>query len=380
MRIGFVSVAAEGDRYSFSGSHYYMSRALEEHCGDVVHLGPLVSRAAAVGRVVDHAGRLVARRRYLSNHSLLRSWEYARALSCRLSNAEVDVLFAPAGSTAIALLKTCIPIVYCSDATFALMTDYYPGYSRMLPLSTLEGNAVEGMAIRRSRAAVFSSGWAADSAVRDYGADPERVEVVHFGANSDRVPEEDVGHPATEGTCRLLFLGTEWERKGGDVAVQILDDLADFGIDAHLTICGTTPPELSRRNLDIIGPLDKGRPGDMKRFKRLMRASHFLVLPTHADCTPVVFAEANAFGLPVVTRDTGGVGSVVTNGENGIVLPLGSTGGDFARAIAEVLCDPVRYRALRGTSRRRYLEDLNWDTWGLRMAGLLRRAVTKWSG
>lgn len=49
-----------------------------------------------------------------------------------------------------------------------------------------------------------------------------------------------------------------------------------------------------------------------------------------ADCIPFVFNEANAFGLPMITADTGGVPDMIRIGENGYVLPYGARGFEYA--------------------------------------------------
>jgi glycosyltransferase involved in cell wall biosynthesis len=78
----------------------------------------------------------------------------------------------------------------------------------------------------------------------------------------------------------------------------------------------------------------------------------------------MVLAEANAFGLPVITTQTGGIPSIVREGENGFMLPLEARGADYAKVIAEVYQDDQRYAELVKSSRAAFDERLNWDAWG----------------
>ena len=56
---------------------------------------------------------------------------------------------------------------------------------------------------------------------------------------------------------------------------------------------------------------------------RAFAESHFLVLPTQADCTPLVIAEANAFGVPCLVSVLGGLPTLVQDGQNGRLYPPG---------------------------------------------------------
>ncbi|MCI0596961.1 MAG: glycosyltransferase family 4 protein, partial [candidate division Zixibacteria bacterium] len=95
------------------------------------------------------------------------------------------------------------------------------------------------------------------------------------------------------------------------------------------------------------------------------------LLPTRYECYGVVFCEAAAFGLPVITTDTGGVSGVVREGENGYLLPYEAGGADYAQLIAEICADENRYNELVQKSRKEFEDRLNWDTWAQTVKRLL---------
>jgi glycosyltransferase involved in cell wall biosynthesis len=121
----------------------------------------------------------------------------------------------------------------------------------------------------------------------------------------------------------------------------------------------------------VIPFLDKGRWWGRQRLSRLYLDAHFLVLPTRADCTPVVLAEASAHGVPSIAADTGGVRGAVTEGENGHLLPAAADGEAYGALLHEIFADPARHHALSRSSRRVYEERLNWDRWASSMNALL---------
>ena len=109
----------------------------------------------------------------------------------------------------------------------------------------------------------------------------------------------------------------------------------------------------------------------MRQLEKLYAMSDFLLVPTRKDSFGVVFCEANAFGLPANTTQTGGVPEVVRDGENGYVLPLEARGDAYAKLIAELYRDEQRYQQLVQSSRAAYDERLNWDAWGMGVKNIL---------
>ena len=105
----------------------------------------------------------------------------------------------------------------------------------------------------------------------------------------------------------------------------------------------------------VIKPfLNMGQEADRKCLHELFSTSDFFILPSRAECAGIVFCEANAFGLPVLTTDVGGISSIVRHGVNGYMLPTSASGEDFAKEIKRLLDDPVCYQRLRQQSRAEY--------------------------
>ena len=169
-----------------------------------------------------------------------------------------------------------------------------------------------------------------------------------------------------------MFVSVEWERKGGDIAYETLLKLEEMGIETELIVCGTPPPPgITHERMTVIPYLDKDDERQAREIEKLYAMADFLILPARADCAPNVFREANAFGLPVITADTGGISSIICNGENGYMLPLAGRGRNYADLIANVYHDEQRYLRLVQSSRLAFEERLNWDVWGRRVHDIL---------
>jgi glycosyltransferase involved in cell wall biosynthesis len=372
-KIAYLSVSDPADRKSWSGIHYYMARALQRYCGDVTALGPINPASMLPRKALRKILRATMGKEYLFTHTVGFARETARIAEQRLGNAAFDLIFAPAGSAQVAYLKTNIPIVYLSDVTFSAILNYYPQFSGISQAVTQQANAIEQLAIDRSRLTLYSSSWAAESARKDYHADPTKVHVIPFGANFDEPPPaERVANKPLSGRCKLLFVGVDWAKKGGDIAFETLIELERLGTPADLTIVGCAPPRsVSHRNLRVFRFLDKNDPGQRKELETLYLESDLFLLPTRADCTPIALCEANAFGLPAISTNTGGVPEVIRNGENGFLLPPSARGAEYARLIADIYADKQRLEQVRRSSREAYDTRLNWDAWGRAVSSLL---------
>ncbi|HEY9726857.1 MAG TPA: glycosyltransferase family 4 protein [Chroococcales cyanobacterium] len=305
--------------------------------------------------------------------------KFAANVQHKLSQTPCDVIFAPVASAELMFLETSIPIVYLSDATFKLYQEHY-----QLNLDRQEAewaSKQEFTAISKATKLVYSSKWAANSAISDYQVPANNVEIISFGANLDRPPSlEKVLSKQQTSVCRLLFVGKDWERKGGKFAFQTLLSLRQRGIDAELVVVGCVPPaEFRHEKLRVIPYLNKNVPHERQQLDELFLKSNFFILPTRADCSPIVFCEANAFGLPVITTDVCGISSLITNGKNGYMLPLSASGDDYANAIVENFSDLTRYEKLVRSSREEYDTQLNWDKWAQKLhhvfLGVLDRNV-----
>jgi glycosyltransferase involved in cell wall biosynthesis len=267
--IGFLTVTDPLDRRSWSGTYYYMAEALKRNCGLVVYLGPIETHLEGLGKFLNKLSCRIFGKCY----DYKRSRWYARRLSKiaerRISAQQLDYIVAPAAASVLAYLrKDRVPVVYISDTTFALIYNYYANFSEYLSLSVSDGHHLAKSAMQISDIVSFPSQWAADSAISDYDIPFEKVHVIPFGANLDKIPSAEIAMKRQlSGKCRLLFIGVDWIRKGGDIALETLLALEKkHGIKAHLTVCGCQPPAgVWHDRMYVVGFLNKQEPEQAKQ-------------------------------------------------------------------------------------------------------------------
>jgi glycosyltransferase involved in cell wall biosynthesis len=365
LRVAFVTSGELGDRASNFGTPYYMARGFRRAGVDVIG----VSGAGSVTRrAVSVASRVMRRLLgigYSPAFSVVVAVAQRYSIGRAVAAANPDVVFAPFASTQVAFLASRVPIIYSSDTTLRLIRDYYPGFDALSRLTTWEGEVIERNVVSRSAGLVYPSAWAAESAVRDYGARRDTALIVPYGANLDDPPDRGRALTVDRGaTCSLSFIAVAWVRKGGSTAVATLNDLRSRGIPAHLTVVGCEPPSgVDRTHITVIPRIDKSDPVQRATLSDLYFTSYFSILPTRADCSPVVCCEASAHGTPMVITDTGGVSAHVTDGVNGFLVAPHSPAEAYACRIADAWTQRDGYAALVVSSRREYERRLNWDAW-----------------
>jgi glycosyltransferase involved in cell wall biosynthesis len=379
LRIVYLTSRDAKDKREWSGTLYAMARSLSKHSGEVIYVGPYQPKMALIIlKVIRRMNQWFFKKKYNIFHSYLISLVYKFYYTPKINKIAPDVVFAAAASPEMSLLKVDCPIIFLGDITFKLLVNNYPNYTNLSKASIWESNIIEKRAFSNAAAVVVSSEWAANSAVVDYGVQKEKVHIVSFGANMELVPsKENVINKKLNGKLNLLFLGVDWIRKGGDIVYNTFVNLSRQGVNVELTVCGCNPPESRHPNMIVIPFLNKNNEADLNRLYQIMMDSHFLMVPSRSDCTPIVFCEANAFGMPVLTTDIGGITSVIRDGVNGHTFSLDAPFADYSQLILSYFNKSLDYASIVKSSREYYDSNLNWDKWGTSLNDIITELVYK---
>jgi glycosyltransferase involved in cell wall biosynthesis len=127
--------------------------------------------------------------------------------------------------------------------------------------------------------------------------------------------------------------------------------------------------------MKVVPFLDKNDDQQRKRLEELYLTADFFLLPSRQECYGIVFCEASAFGIPIITTDTGGISEIVRDGENGFLLQPTDEAASYAQLIASIYRDDERYYSLVEGARAAFDSRLNWDTWGLSVKKMLAQVV-----
>lgn len=207
------------------------------------------------------------------------------------------------------------------------------------------------------------SEWLRRSFLSDQGQDPEKVLTVGSGVNSKRLPRELPRRSFD--VPRLLFVGLDFERKGGPAVLDAFARLRAAHPDAELTIVG---PEPRGRHPGVTwaGRIDRSTESGDAEMDRLHREATGFVMPSRSDPMPNAFLEAMAYGLPCVGSRCGGIPEMVVDGETGRIVEIGDVEA-LSGALALLAGDPEQARRLGEAGRTRVLERFTWERVTARM-------------
>jgi glycosyltransferase involved in cell wall biosynthesis len=361
----------------WSGTGYYIAHSLQKQSITLDYIGPLEDRLALqfVSKLKSRYYKYF-RKNYIKYIGPLILRDYGRQITEKLNSSKADIVFS-AGSDLIAYLECNQPIIFWADATFANIIDLYPVYSNLCQESLQNANFIQSMSLQKSQLAIYSSDWAAQTAINYYNTDPKKVKVVPFGANIesnltiDEIKSQIQSRPTNQ--CKLLFLGMDWFRKGGDVALEVAEKLNNSGLKTELTIVGCQPSvdKPLPNFVKVLGFIPKSTSEGKKKIYQLIADSHFLILPSIADCSPIVFCEANSLGVPCLSRRVGGIPTIIKDNLNGKLFDRDSDPIEYCEYIYNIFTNYNQYKELALSAFNEYESRLNWRVAGQEVRDLL---------
>lgn len=362
MNIAFVTNLNPNDINQWSGSLYYIYLTLSKS-HNVTLLGSNVISDLYFTHIYNKKVGKFYPEKYLK--------EIGYILSEKIKGLNIDIVivrdyyFPP-------FLNINIPIAYISDTTFDLYKDYLnitdDKYS-------LLAEKTEQLLINKCDLLIYSSKWVKNNAIEHYSANPRKIKVIEFGAN---IPDpKNIQVDIDTKICNLVFIGRNWEKKGGEKALRAYQKLKRDGFPCTFTIIGSTPNETYKEDQDItiIPFIDKSKSESLLKLQEILYHSHFLILPTKFDAYGIVFCEASAYAIPSIATNIGGVSQPIVEGKNGYLLPPNATAEEYAEKIKYAFNDKKKYHKLRITTRKEYEKRLNWNIWGKRMNQTLDKTI-----
>lgn len=253
--------------------------------------------------------------------------------------------------------------VYTDHAHLANLA--YPGFDR----STLRPTRFLRMEadLYHSATLVFArSTHVRDVIVHGYGCPADRVVVVGVGPNVTP-PDDDRDRPWHGG--RIVFVGVDWERKGGADLVAAFARVRAVHPQARLDIVGCTPPGVGGDGIVVHGRLQ------LDEVAAVLAEADVFCLPTWSEPFGVAFIEAMHAGLPVVGTDLAAVPDFARPGETGALVSPGDVSG-LAEQLTAMLGDPDATRRMGRAARELARRTYSWDVVMASIRDQIERALT----
>lgn len=353
---------------------------LEQTLGHVTHsknLEALIPRSGDVTPVflpVDAGQGAAPWLPGLSNWTIRAGLRARRALRQAWSNdlgRQADALFVHTQVPAVLLGRWMrrLPTVVSIDATpkqYDELGEFYSHHVGVGPIEHFKTWA-NVRCFRRAAHVVAWSHWAKAGLVDEYTIEPTKITVIPPGVDCSRW-KGPTGPATHEGPLRVLFVGGDLHRKGGDLLMSAARRLRTEAnvpaFELHL-VTGTDVAE----EPGVI--VHHGLTSNSDELIDQYHAADIFCLPTLGDCLPMVLAEAAAAGLPLISTDVGAISELVQQGHTGRLIRPGQL-DDLTDALRAMLCSDEERKRLGAGAREVAVAEHDAQRNALRILDVLR--------
>jgi len=331
---------------------------------------------------------------------LASTWYYSRLTDSYIEHAlrrELSRNPAARGCDAVLTIHdlAVLPVPYFtySDVSYDAVVpaaggvDAYAAMKSMTPSTVARCRERQVVIYEHATGIIAESRWLARSLVEQTGVPPGKVHVARPGisagwatpdGNSSAIPSKEQGErqlpPLRERAAprrRLLFVGRDFYRKGGDLVVSALAVLRrEYDPQITLTVAGPQTWPLPGSPPDGVRFLGSLSP---QKVAPLYDRHDLFVMPSRGEPFGLVFAEALARGLPCVARDAFAMPEIVTPGVSGALIK-GDDENELAAAIAAVLEDDALYESCYQRAPE-MAEYFSWERTALEVTDIITKAL-----
>ncbi len=192
------------------------------------------------------------------------------------------------------------------------------------------------------------------SIVEQYAGDPRRVSCVYAGSNTviKSVPLNNDNYT----NKHILFVGVDWERKGGPELIEAFKRVLHKHPDARLTIVGCSP-QISLSNCQVVGrvPVDQ--------VALYYPQASVLCLPSRLEPFGIVCIESYMHKVPVVASRIGALPDFIDHGKSGLLVDP-SNAPQFAAALIELIEDPAKCQRFGAAGYASVKDRYTWESVG----------------
>ena len=200
---------------------------------------------------------------------------------------------------------------------------------------------------------IFTMGkWLKADLTERCGISSTKVHHVGGGINLDK----DLIHPAGRTNNKILFVGRDFQRKGGFLVYKAFKKLKQRIPNLELYVAG---PSINPIQNPIDGYYYMGDCSH-KTLSVLFNKCDVFCMPSYFEAYGLVFIEALAYGLPCIGRNAYEMPYFIENGETGLLLEKDDA-DTLSTLIEELLNnDQIKQNVLN--KKEYYLQEYSWDT------------------
>lgn len=361
-----------------------VSRSVVRHLRAEGHTVRVCDADLYGARRIGVALRTVAwpRRRWWVRHHLHASAFRARSEMCaraiRAAGPGFEVLL-QVGATFMPPASCELPLVlYCDSNAELSRLGAASGHSEGASLTVRELAEVrdrEEQVYRRAETIFTMSDRLRQSFIEDFGISPDRLITVHCGPNVDALPPPVTAFRRPSPPT-ILFVGRDFDRKGGALLLEAFADVRRRVPEACLRFVGGRP---SRRavvppGVEFLGFLSRDSAHGSSGMREAYESASVFCIPTRFDPFGTSFVEAMLYGLPCVGPAVWAVPEIIAHEETGLLTQPGDPGA-LADALVRLLSDPALAARMGVAARARAERHFSWARIAAKMSRALQDVV-----
>lgn len=277
-------------------------------------------------------------------------------------DGKYDIVFQISGmfSPAIDYKKLDKPYVTYNDYTLMLsytmaLSNSYEGWA---PLARERDRwlKLEKDLYKNARLIFTTNDNARSSLINDYGIENDKVVTVGYGLTLDKIPE----YSKTYDGKTILFIGMDFERKGGFVLLEAFKEVRKSITDAKLIIVG---PNKEILNINKPGVEMLGCVRDREVIDSLYKKASIFVMPSLCEPFGLVFLEAMAYKLPCIGTNTDAMPEIIEDEKTGFLVESNNA-GLLAEKIISLLSNSVLLKSMGEEACKKAKEKFSWKEVG----------------
>lgn len=239
------------------------------------------------------------------------------------------------------------------------------GYYAKTPYKTLSIKRERDI-YQRSAGLFTFSGHLKNSLIQDFGVAGDKVHVVYAGVNLSIHEREAVPYKDPV----ILFVGRDFERKGGRVLLKAFARVKRRVPRAELIIAGSSPA-VDMPGVTVLGFIDKNSSQGEEQLIALYRQAAVFTMPSLFEPFGIVYAEAMHYGVPCVGVRHGAMPEIISDGVTGLVAEPNNE-VDLADALIAILTQREMARSMGEAGIIKANALFRWDVVADKMVAIVQ--------
>lgn len=261
------------------------------------------------------------------------------------------------------------------DLSAGYLLDLFENRRDLIPYCGLDNMSVKYLQKRSKKQkeffghveAIFTMGkWLRDYLIEEEGLSPDKVYAVGGGVNVD---VQFIDYSQKTGN-KILFVGRDFKRKGGDIVVKAFHILKQEEPDVELYIAG--PKNNPIPNEDMIEGIHFCGEQSRTQLIELYNKCDIFCMPSRFEAYGLVFPEALSYGLPCIAQNAFSMKEFIQEGVNGYLINS-LDASELAVKMKLALHNQEMVERVR-SEKEFYLNEYSWESVVKRMIPVLERS------